>query len=443
MSFDVEALLGRFEEFASRDAVAGGGGAASYREILQGSASWEERLGILAGEVVALEADFSIDGVALLLALARAGAIAVPLASYSPAGKARFLEIARVQRRVRLAGGAAEVWDAPGDGRHELYERLRAEARPGVVLFSSGSTGERKAVVHDLARLLGKFARRRPAMRTLCFLQLDHIGGLNTLLHTLANGGCAVFVEDRTPDAVLTAVERQRVELLPATPTFLSLLLVSGAHRRHDTSSLRTITYGTEPMPPSTLVRLAAAFPGVRLQQTYGLSELGILRSSSRESGSLWMRVGGEEFRTRVVDGRLEVQADSAMLGYLNAPSPFTPDGWYPTGDAVEVDGEYVRIVGRASDVISVGGENVYPAEVEGALEEMDEVVEAVVRGEPHPLTGQVVGARVRWTGDEPLAQRRARIRRHCAARLDRHAVPVKIEFAAADEPSSPFKKKR
>src|SRR5690606_3810396 len=193
--------------------------------------------------------------------------------------------------------------------------------------------------------------------RAITFLLFDHIGGINTLLYYLSNGGTIVTVQDRSAHAVCAAIERHRVQVLPTSPTFINLMLVSGAHRSFDLSSLELITYGTEVMPESTLARLNRELPHVQTQQTYGLSELGILRSKSKSSDSLWVKIGGEGFETRVVDGMLEIKAKSAMLGYLNAPSPFTEDGWFKTGDAVEVDGEYIRILGRKSELINVGGE--------------------------------------------------------------------------------------
>ena len=116
---------------------------------------------------------------------------------------------------------------------------------------------------------------------------------------------------------------------------------------------------GPQGMPESTLQHLHKVLPDVRLKQTYGLSELGILRSKSKSSDSLWVKVGGEDYETKIVDGILWIRARSAMLGYLNAPSPFTEDGWFITGDAVEVDGEYIKILGRKSELINVGGEKV------------------------------------------------------------------------------------
>ena len=241
---------------------------------------------------------------------------------------------------------------------------LRSEGHPGLVLFSSGSSGLCKAAVHDLVRLLEKYQVRRHRWRTVPLLLFDHIGGLNTLFYTLANGGCLVIPEGRSPDAVLAAVAQHRVELLPTSPTFLNLMLLSEAHRRHDLGSLQTITYGTEPMPETTLRRLRRLLPNVQLRQTYGMSEVGILSCQSKDSDSLWLKLGGQEVQTRVVDGILEIKSRSTMLGYLNAPSPLTDDGWLVTGDAVEQQGEYYRILGRQSDLINVGGRKVYPAEV-------------------------------------------------------------------------------
>src|SRR5258708_40192880 len=99
-------------------------------------------------------------------------------------------------------------------------------------------------------------------------------------------------------------------------------------------------------MRESTLKGFHELFPKIRLLQTYGLSEVGILRSSSRSSDSLWVKIGGDGFRTRVVDGVLEIKARSAMLGYPNAGTPFTPDGWVKTGAAGVGDAEDFRIFG-------------------------------------------------------------------------------------------------
>jgi acyl-CoA synthetase (AMP-forming)/AMP-acid ligase II len=203
------------------------------------------------------------------------------------------------------------------------------------------------------------------------------------------------------------------------------------------------ITYGTEVMPAATLTRLHQVLPGVRLHQTYGLSELGILRSKSRSDDSLWVRVGGEGYETRVVDGLLEIKAASAMLGYLNAESPFTSDGWFRTGDAVEVDGEWLQFLGRRSELINVGGEKVWPAEVESVIAAMDGVLDVAVRGEPNRLLGSAVAARVHLATGEDRAAFRRRMREHCRGRLADWKVPQRVEVV--DEPlvTARFKRER
>ena len=90
-----------------------------------------------------------------------------------------------------------------------------------IILFSSGSTGESKASVHDLTYLLEKFKIERHTLITITFLLYDHIGGFNTLFYILSNGGVIITVKDRNPSHVLGLIEKYNVELLPTSPTFL------------------------------------------------------------------------------------------------------------------------------------------------------------------------------------------------------------------------------
>ena len=440
-------LLDVFRENAERDAIVWRDTACSYGHLLARVGHWEGELAakeIPHGAVVMLEADFSPESVALFLALAAHGCILVPMTASVEAKKPEFAEVAQCEIAITIdAQDVVEFRSLPHAGAHEFYETLRTLAHPGLVLFSSGSTGRSKAAVHDLSGLFEKFRVRRQSLRAITFLLYDHIGGVNTMLYTLANAGCIVTVQERSADGVLAAVAKHRVELLPTSPTFLNLILLSEAWRRHDLQSLRTITYGTEPMPQSTLTRLHELLPEVQLVQTYGLSEVGILRSKSKSSDSLWVRIGGEGFETRIVDGMLQIKARSAMLGYLNAASPFTEDGWFLTGDAVEVDGEYVRILGRKSEIINVGGEKVYPAEVENVVQTLDNIAEVTVFGEKNPITGAIVCARVRLLLPEPLAELRSRIRQACRGRLAPYQIPVKIVITDEEQFGGRFKKKR
>jgi acyl-coenzyme A synthetase/AMP-(fatty) acid ligase len=443
----IDFLASRFQECASDEALVWRESSVCYGEL---SASVERsrfllaEAGVTPNSVVTLEADFAPAAVALLLALIENGCIVVPIASSIESRKSEFREIAEAEWQIRVSRDNSIHLTATGQrATHPLLLELKRRGHPGLILFSSGTTGKSKAAVHDFVQLLEKFQVRREAHRMAAFLSFDHIGGINTLLFALSNGGCAVLLEDRSPQAVCAAVEKHRIAVLPTSPTFLNLLLLSDGHRAYDLSSLRLLTYGTEVMPESTLQRVAEEFPSVRLQQTYGLSEVGILRSKSKSSRSLWVKVGGEGYEIRVVDGLLEIKAKSAMLGYLNAPSPFTADGWLQTGDAVEIDRDYIRIMGRRGEMINVGGEKVYPAEVENHLQSMPGVEDVVVAGEPNPITGQIVVARIRLSTGESAGDFRKRMHAFCRERLPRYKIPARIEIVPQQLHTERYKKMR
>jgi acyl-coenzyme A synthetase/AMP-(fatty) acid ligase len=339
--------------------------------------------------------------------------------------------LARCQSVVRLDGDEWSCTALPPDAEPAppLYEVLRGRQTPGLVLFSSGTTGPRKAAVHDVSRLLRKFAARRHDLRTLVFMAFDHIGGQDTLLYALSNGSCLILVDDLSPEAVCRAVERHKVEVLPTVPTFLSLLALGRAYERFDLSSVKYVTYGSEMMSAPVLARTRAIFPSATLLQKYGATEVGTLRSASRSSDSLWVKVGGEGYQTRIVDGMLQIKAESAMLGYLNAPRPFTDDGWFVTKDCVEVDGDYIRFLGRESEIINVGGRKVFPGDVEAVIRELPDVADVTVYGQPNAILGQVVCADVEFADPGDGQALRASIKRHCIARLLPHQVPALVRI--------------
>ena len=443
----IDFLFEVFSQNAGAEAVIWRDKSFTYGRLLDRTNHWRSCLQkdrITAGTVMAIEADFSPNAIALILALIETGCIAVPLTSSVAAKKAEFMAIAGVEALLELdEHDEAQLTRFERPRSHELLQRLGKRGHPGLILFSSGSTGQSKAAVHDIVGILSKFKVPRHARRAITFLLYDHIGGFNTMLYQLSNAGCIVTVQDRDPDTVLRAVERHKVELLPTSPTFMNLILLSEAYRRYDLSSLKIVTYGTEPMPESTLRRFHELLPHIELQQTYGLSEVGILRSKSRSSTSLWVKLGGEGFQTRVVDEVLQIKAESAMLGYLNAPSPFTDDGWFDTGDKVEVDGDYFRILGRQSEIINVGGQKVYPAQVESVLQEMPEVEEVSVYGEKNAIMGQIPCAAIRLRQWRDERQFHRELRQFCRRRLQEFQIPVRIRLVEDAMHGERFKKNR
>lgn len=443
----ISSFLERLREFGESDAIVFDESAYSYADILHAVAGWRHWLadsGIGAGSVVTLEGPASPQACAGLIALIELGAVIVPLAALPDAKRAEFLDVAQVEAVIRTdAGDPREHEDTGRRADHELYGRLRAQGRPGLVLFSSGTTGRSKASVLDFAKVLGRYGPPKRPQRIVSFLSIDHIGGVNTLLHTLSQGGTIVTVPDRSPDAVLKTIDKWRVQVLPTTPTFLNMVLISGALERHPATSLELVTYGTEPMPLQTLRRLKAALPSVRFKQTYGLSELGILPTRSKDDSSLWVKIGGAGFDYKIVDSVLWIKSDMAMLGYLNAPAPFDQDGYFNTQDVVLTEGPYVRILGRSSEIINVGGEKVYPTEVENVILEIPNIAEATVSGRPSPVTGMVVRAQVALVEPEDPSSVRRRVREFCREQLEAYKVPVLVEVTAGPQHSDRFKKIR
>lgn len=443
--FDVDRLY----RFDGTEAVVFHGESWTYRQLAEMVLDWREYLDandVRPGQVVALEGAYSPQVCAGLLALIERGCVIVPLAQLPQAKREEFLDVAEVELVLTADGtGARDLVSTGRHADHELYGRLRATGSPGLVLFSSGTTGRSKASVLDFRKVLARYAPGGKPRRILSFLSLDHIGGINTLLHTLVQGGTVITVADRSPETVFAAVQDHRVEVLPTTPTFLNMVLFSGVLDRYDCSTLQLVTYGTEPMPISTLTRLTQLLPGARFKQTYGLSELGILPTKSRDDHTLWVKLGDAGFEHKIVDSVLWIRSEMAMLGYLNAEAPFDEEGFFNTQDVVERDGEWIRILGRRSEIINVGGEKVYPSEVESIVLEVPGIAEATVSGYRSPVTGMVVKATVLLAPDvdEDARQVQRRVREHCRKKLEAFKVPAVVEVSDARQHSDRFKKIR
>ena len=447
-SANLDLLFEKLRASSDNIAITRGGQQYTYTWLLEAVDSWQHWLsghGVQAGNVVLLRGDYSPNTIAMFLALAKMEAIIVPYAQHSPQKHKHFLKVSQAEYEIEVQpSDHVKLHKRKERADHPLYRQLREGRHPGLVLFSSGTTGESKGLVHDLDRLLLKSTRIQSRhLKILAFLIFDHMGGIDTLLYSLASAGTLVVPEGHRPDDILRTAAENAVEVLPTSPTFLALALLSGAIVRHDLRSLKKITYGAEPMPEIILKRLHQLLPYVKLTQTYGLTEVGVLRSHSKASDSLWMEIGGEEYQTRVVDGILQVYSPCMMLGCLNSPSEFTDDGWFITGDLVQQEGSQIRIIGRQSDVINVGGEKVMPGEVENVILELREILSAEVYGEPHPLTGNMVCAIIILADQEKKEGIIDRVRKHCLKQLAKYQVPVKISISYSDPYDARFKKAR
>ncbi len=380
---------------------------------------------IKSGDVVALIGDFNPQSILTLLNLIDKNIILVPLTLQTKDQHQYFFESALVD--VVIEGD--NVKHIKHGQKHDLIESLRSKKHAGLVLFSTGTTGRPKAILHDLTLFMQRFETPRPTLKTLNFLLFDHIGGLNTMFHTLFNKGTVVAPKSRNVEAILATCAEHEIEVLPTTPTFLRMMLMSGLIPDSVPSSLRIITYGTERMDQPTLDALCELLPDVEFRQTFGMSELGIVRAKSESSNSLFMRIGGEGVETRVTNSVLEIRSQTRMLGYLNAESPFDDEGWYNTKDIVEERDDYYQVTGRTSEVINVGGLKFMASEVERVALQYEYVEFAKVEAKLNPLTGQHVELVV-----QPLSSHevdKSVLKEFLEDRLPSHMVPRRIKISS------------
>lgn len=376
------------------------------------------------GDVVALIGDFDPCSIATLLTLIDKNTIIVPLTVDTREQHQYFFESALVD--VVIEGQSVKRIEH--HHKHPLIEQLRIKGHGGLVLFSSGTTGRPKAILHDLTAFMQRFETPRPTLKTINFLLFDHIGGINTLLHTLFNKGTVVAPKTRQVKDILDTCETHQIEVLPTTPTFLRLLLMSGLIPERIPKSLRIITYGTERMDQPTLDALCEHLPTVDFRQTFGMSELGIVRVKSEARDSLFMKVGGEGVETRVVDDVLEIRSQTRMLGYLNAASPFDAEGWYNTKDIVEQRDGFYKVVGRTSETINVAGLKFMASEVERVALMFDGVSLAKAEGVSNPITGQHVELTVQPASDINIDK--ATLKAFLNGMLPSHMMPKRLKVS-------------
>jgi long-chain acyl-CoA synthetase len=428
------------ERFADRTALAWDGGQLSYQALAGLAAGWARSLarrGVKPGDRVALALGNRPDFAIALLGALEAGATAAPLGPQLTAD-----ERASILDDLGPALVVEEVTWTPG-----VPEPVAGVAGPALVLYTSGSTGRPKGALLSRAALaFAVHSWRGPVMAltpddvVLAALPLAHSFGLNgALLAPLLAGATVIIVDRFSPAAVLAAIERHRVTVLPGVATMFRRLLEAPELGCHDLSSLRLAVSGAAPCPWE-LARAWRERTGVRILRGYGATEL--FRPISYLAAdpvdlpdAVGRPVPGVE--ARIVDadgaplpagevGELWIRSPAVMDGYLGAPGEtarLLVDGWFRTGDLASrsADG-FVRIAGRLRERILRGGYSVFPAEVEAVLAAHPAVAEVAVVGvEDADLGEEVAAFVVPRTGaavspDELVA--------HCRARLAAYKCP-------------------
>ena len=354
--------------------------------------------------------------------------------------------------------GAQALSDFIDDGTEICDADLQAaresvEARDNaVIIFTSGSTGAPKGALLSHASLVGGGRMQEShwpsaAMRLLQTMPPNHIAciGMSTA-HALVCGGTIVFMDQFDSGALLDVVENERITFLPHAPAMFNLMVNEEGFEQRDLSSIEYLIWAGAPMMQNLIKRLQSL--DAHLGTAFGMTELGAYVSFSDRDASydvLAQSIGRPEpgYDLRLADargnlvepgndGEIQARGDWLMNGYFNHPdltqAAFTPDGWFRTGDiAVQREDGNWTLVGRLKEMFKSGGYNVYPREVEIAIESHPSVAMAAVLGVSDELWHEVGYAFVQPAVGERLDV--GAVEQWCRERLANYKVPKRFEF--------------
>ena len=423
----------------------------SYAELESQSARYGALLaeaGLKPGDRVAAQVEKSAEALFLYLGCLRAGGVFLPLnPAYTRGEVAYFLDDAgprlfvcdpqRMEEAQELAWAARLplVHDLGSLGEGSLaaaaaqmpdsFDTLaRADDDLASIVYTSGTTGRSKGAMlthRNLAanaRVLHQYWGFRPGDVLLHMLPTFHVHGLFVATHCALLNGSPMLFEPKF-DAARALRLMQAATVFMGVPTYYVRLLQERGLTREAVSHMRLFISGSAPLLPETFNEFRER-TGHTLLERYGMTEGGMFTSNplegERRIGTVGFPLPGTE--VRVVDaadrplpageiGHIQVRGDNVFDGYWQMPEKtqeeFTPEGFFRTGDMGRFDAEgYLAIIGRNKDLIITGGLNVYPKEIEEAIDALPGVAESAVIGLPHPDFGEAVTAvvvRAKGTG--------------------------------------------
>lgn len=403
----------------------------SYQELIDKIYEYQKlfKTQILNSDIVALKAIYSFENIAIFLALYLNKNI-IALLPNSP-NLDEYLKISNANKLINSNHQIQII-----SPTNTTIKALNNQS--GLIIFSSGTLSKPKAIIHNLNNMIENLKGKRPkSLKIILFLLFDHIGGINTLLSGLMSGSTLIIASDFSPKNICELISKYKANILPTTPSFLNLLLITKEYENHDLSSLKLITYGTERMDENILIRLKNIFKNTKFIQTFGTSETGILPTISKSSTSTYFKLNPNEYK--IENGKLFLRSKTMFLGYMGLENN---DKWFDSGDLIECDENgYIKIVGRDKEVINVGGKKLTASEVENCILELSQIKDALVYALPCELLGQMVACDV--VCDLPKTEAKELIKSHCKAKLERYKIPLKINIVDKINITNRFKKDR
>ncbi|MCI4661005.1 MAG: malonyl-CoA synthase [Neomegalonema sp.] len=472
-------------DHAARFAELPDGRVYTYQDVLDVSARFANVLtsmGVVPGDRVAVQVPKSIEALMLYLGTVRAGAVFLPLnTAYTPAEVRYFLGNATPKVFVcdpasaqALAPVAAEagarletlgVWSAEAGEKAGTMAALGLAASPefetvprkgpdlAAILYTSGTTGRSKGAMLSHDNLYSNSAALAEHWRftardvLIHVLPIYHTHGLFVASNvTLIAGGSMIFLPKFDLDQVLAAMPR--ASAMMGVPTFYTRLLDDPRFTGEIAGNMRLFVSGSAPLLAETH-RAFEARTGHRILERYGMTETNMNTSNpyegERRAGTVGFALPGVDLRivdpetgAPVADGQIgviEVKGPNVFQGYWQMPEKtaeeMRPDGFFITGDLAMRDPDgYVVIVGRAKDLIISGGLNIYPKEVEEAIDALEGVLESAVIGVPHPDFGEgVVAVVVREPG---ASLEEAAVQAALSDQLAKFKQPKRVFFVEA-----------
>ncbi len=419
----------------------------SWRDLERGSAMMAnllQSLKIPTGSRVAVQVEKSVEAMMLYLATLRAGLVFLPLnTAYQSAEIEYFIANAEPAvvvcssknfgwvSKIAFTSGAQSVFSLNDDRSGSLLDRAvhcsdihscsrNTDDDLAAILYTSGTTGRSKGAMLSHGNMLSNAAMLKDYWDfqigdvLIHALPIFHVHGLFVAIHAaLINGSKMIWLNKFEPKAVISAMPRATVFM--GVPTLYTRMLAEPSLTSSAAKSMRLFIAGSAPLLKETHEEWEQR-TGHKILERYGMSETVMLTSNphaadrryqnqtERRAGTVGFPLPGVSLRIcddvgttlpANVIGGIQVKGPNVFAGYWRMPEKtaeeFTSDGYFKTGDVGKQDERgYVHIVGRSKDLIISGGYNVYPAEIEGYINEMQGVAESALIGVPHPDFGEV-----------------------------------------------------